>query len=293
MGDNEAKARAKLAEAEKKGKKGGFFGFLSNNNPDEIADTYIQAGNLFKIAKNWDEAGKAFEKAAGSYDADGKHNSAMQFAEAGNCFRKTNPNKAVDMILKSADIYTDMGRFPMAAKNHVTVAEIYENEAPNKEAALKHYAQAADYYKGEEQKTTATKYLEKVGSYAAELGQLRKAIDTFEEIAIWQADHSTLKYAAKNNFFKALLCYLNLDSLDTQHALKRYEEISPSFSDSREYKLIKDLVGAMDTKDADLFTDLVKSFDKISHLDPWSTTMLLKAKKSVAGVENLEEGGLC
>jgi len=152
MGDNEAKARAKLAEAEKKGKKGGFFGFLSNTSPDEIADTYIQAGNLFKIAKVWDEAGKAFEKAAGSYDADGKHNSAMQFAEAGNCYRKVNPNKAVEMILKSADIYTDMGRFPMAAKNHVTVAEIYENESPNKELALKHYAQAADYYKGEEQK---------------------------------------------------------------------------------------------------------------------------------------------
>lgn len=54
MGDNEAKARAKLAEAEKKGKKGGFFGFLSNTSPDEIADTYIQVihllfGNRFDI----------------------------------------------------------------------------------------------------------------------------------------------------------------------------------------------------------------------------------------------------
>lgn len=137
----------------------------------------------------------------------------MQYAEAGNCFRKTNPQKAVEVILQSAEIYTDMGRFTMAAKNHVTVAEIYETEAPNKEEALKHYAKAADYYKGEEQKTTATKYLEKVGCYAAEIGQLRKAIDTFEEIAVWQADHSTLKYAAKNNFFKALLCHLNIDAV--------------------------------------------------------------------------------
>lgn len=42
MGDNETKARAKLAEAEKKGKKGGFLSFLSNTSPDEVADLYIQ-----------------------------------------------------------------------------------------------------------------------------------------------------------------------------------------------------------------------------------------------------------
>uniref|UniRef100_A0AC34GE64 Uncharacterized protein n=2 Tax=Panagrolaimus sp. ES5 TaxID=591445 RepID=A0AC34GE64_9BILA len=57
MSDNEAKARAKLAEAEKKGKKGGFFGLFGGGSPDDTANLYIQAGNLFKIAKNWGEAG--------------------------------------------------------------------------------------------------------------------------------------------------------------------------------------------------------------------------------------------
>uniref|UniRef100_A0A7E4VSN2 Alpha-soluble NSF attachment protein n=1 Tax=Panagrellus redivivus TaxID=6233 RepID=A0A7E4VSN2_PANRE len=303
MTDNEAKARAKLAEAEKKAKKGGFLGFLSSTSPDEIADLYIQAGNLFKIAKKWKEAGQAFERAAGSYDADGKHNTAMQYGEAGNCYRKVDPEKAVESILRAAEIYTDMGRFTMAAKNHTTVAEIYDSEAPNKEKAMEHYAKAADFYKGEEQRSTATKSLEKVGAYAAELGQLRKAIETFEEIAVWQADHSTLKYAAKNNFFKALLCYLNLDALDTQHALKRYEDQSPSFSESRECKLIKELVTAIEAGDADGFSDAVKQYDKISRLDDWATHMLLQAKKKIPGaaadsshpapVGDLEEGDLC
>ena len=43
---------------------------------------------------------------------------------------------------------------------------------------------------------------------SAELGDYRRSINIFEEIAIYQADHPTLKYAAKNQFFMALLCQL-------------------------------------------------------------------------------------
>ena len=31
---------------------------------------------------------------------------------------------AVECLLKTSEIYTDMGRFTMAAKNHVTIAEL-------------------------------------------------------------------------------------------------------------------------------------------------------------------------
>lgn len=39
------------------------------------------------------------------------------------------PNEAVSCLLKAIDIYTDMGRFTMAAKHHQSIAEMYENEA--------------------------------------------------------------------------------------------------------------------------------------------------------------------
>jgi alpha-soluble NSF attachment protein len=110
----------------------------------------------------------------------------------------------------------------------------------------------------------------------------------FEEIAIWEADHPTLKYAAKNHFFQALLCHLCLDLLDTQHALKRYEDLSPSFAESREYKLIKELTLCMEDKNADQFTEAVRSYDKVSRLDTWHTALLLKAKK-VCGEEEEDD----
>uniref|UniRef100_A0A914E9D2 Alpha-soluble NSF attachment protein n=1 Tax=Acrobeloides nanus TaxID=290746 RepID=A0A914E9D2_9BILA len=295
MGDSEAKARQKLAEAEKKSKKGGglFSSFFGGGN-DEAVDLYIQAGNLFKVAKNWNAAGDAFLKAAEFHaaNADSKHDAASNYAEAGNCYRKIDPQKAVDCIAKTADIYTDMGRFNMAAKNHTTIAEIYENEAPNKEQCMRHYQIAADFYKGEEAKSSATKCLVKVATIAAELEQYKKAIEIFEEIAIWEADHPTLKYAAKNHFFQALLCHLCIDLLNTQNALRRYEEISPSFNDSREAKFIRELMLCLEEKNVDAFTEKVREFDKISRLDPWATSLLLKVKNSCGDGEGEEEEDL-
>lgn len=283
MADSEAKARQKLEEAEKKSKKtGGFFGlFGGGGSINETCDLYVQAGNLFKVAKNWSSAGNAFLKAAELYgsQADNKHDSAREYDQAGNCFRKVDPAKAVDCLKKTAEIYTDMGRFNMAAKSHTTIAEIYENESPNKEECIKHYQTAADFYKGEEAKSSATKCLVKVAQLSAEIEQYRKAIEVLEEIAIWEADHPTLKYAAKNHFFQALLCHLCVDLLDTQQALRRYEDISPSFADSREYKFVKELTVAMEDQNADVFTEVVRNFDKISRLEPFQTTLLLKAKR--------------
>lgn len=174
-----------------------------------------------------------------------------------------------------------MGRFTMAAKNHMSIAELFETDLPDKEQCVKHYQQAADYYKGEEQKSSASKCLVKVAMYSAELEKYTQAIAVFEEIAFFEADHSTLKYAAKGHFFQALLCHLCIDpviiitkvllsetcfffQINTQQAVQKYENASPSFSDSRECKFIKELLAAIEEKNEETFTEVVANFDKIS-----------------------------
>ena len=56
--------------------------------------------------------------------------------------------EAVSCLLKAIEIYTDMGRFSIAAKHHQTIAEIYESEVADLDRAVQHYEQAADYFKG-------------------------------------------------------------------------------------------------------------------------------------------------
>lgn len=85
-------------------------------------------------------------------------------------------------MLKAIEIYTDMGRFTMAAKHHQTIAEMYETEAVDLDRAVQHYEQAADYFKGEESNSSANKCMLKVAQYAAQLENYDKAIQIYEQV---------------------------------------------------------------------------------------------------------------
>uniref|UniRef100_A0A8C0DCT3 NSF attachment protein beta n=1 Tax=Balaenoptera musculus TaxID=9771 RepID=A0A8C0DCT3_BALMU len=249
--DNAGKEREAvqlMAEAEKRVKAShsflrGLFG--GNTRIEEACEMYTRAANMFKMAKNW--------------------------SEAINCL-----NAAVD-------IYTDMGRFTIAAKHHISIAEIYETELVDIEKAIAHYEQSADYYKGEESNSSANKCLLKVAAYAAQLEQYQKAIEIFEQVGANTMDNPLLKYSAKDYFFKAALCHFIVDELNAKLALEKYEEMFPAFTDSRECKLLKKLLEAHEEQNSEAYTEAVKEFDSISRLDQWLTTMLLRIKKSIQG----------
>lgn len=277
-----------MAEAEKKltGSKGFFSSLLGggSNKTEEAIDCYLQAANKFKMAKKWALAGNAFKEAATLYQKSGSRlDAATNFFEAANCYKKTDPNGAVDTLLKSIEMYTDMGKFNMAAKHHQTIAEICETEMSDKQKAIQHYEQAADYFKGEESNSSANKCLLKVALFAAELESYKKAIAIYEQVGTNALESSLLKYSAKEYFFRAALCHLCHDIVDAPMALTRYENMYPAFQDSRECKLIKKLLEELEAQNADGFSEAVKEYDQISRLDPWYTTMLLRVKKSIQG----------
>ena len=111
-------------------------------------ECYGRAGNLFKMAKKWAQAGNTFVTVAQHHAKLGnKHDAATNYVDAANCFKKSDPKEAVNSLVKAVDIYTDMGRFTIAAKHHQTIAEIYESDITDLDKAMTHYEQAADYFK--------------------------------------------------------------------------------------------------------------------------------------------------
>ncbi|TRY94922.1 hypothetical protein DNTS_023654 [Danionella cerebrum] len=285
----EKEALALMAEAEKKVKSSqSFFGSLfgGSSKMEDACDLYARAANMFKMAKNWSAAGNAFSQAALLHlQMQSKHDAASSFIDAGNAFKKSDPQEAINCLNRAIEIYTDMGRFTIAAKHHVTIAEVYESELVDIDKAIAHYEQAADYYKGEESTSSANKCLLKVATYAAQLEQHPKAIEIYEQVATHAMDSPLLKYSAKDYFFKAALCHFCVDMLNAQLALQKYEEMFPAFSDSRECKLLKKLLDAFEEQNVDAYTDAVKEYDTISRLDQWLTTMLLRIKKNIQDEE--------
>lgn len=286
MADAEQKAIQLIAEAEKK--LNSSKGFLSSllgsggNKVDEAIDLYLQAANKFKMAKKWSAAGNAFAEAASLHQKNAnKLDAATNFVESGNCYKKSDPNMSVESLLKAIEIYTDMGKFTMAAKHHQTIAETYETEVADMEKAIQHYEQAADYFRGEENNSSANKCQLKVAMFAAQMENYKKAITIYEQVADNALSSSLLKYSAKEYFFRASLCHLCYDIIDAQTALQRYEEQYPAFQDSRECKLVKALLSNLEESNVDGFTEAVQEYDSISRLDQWYTTLLLRVKKTI------------
>ncbi|XP_056139079.1 N-ethylmaleimide-sensitive factor attachment protein, alpha b [Lampris incognitus] len=286
----EKEATALMSEAEKKLKSSqSFFGALfgGSSKLEEASDMYVRAANMYKMAKNWCAAGNAFSQAACLHlQMQSKHDAATNFIDAGNAFKKADPQEAINCLNRAIEIYTDMGRFTIAAKHHISIAEIFETELVDIDKAIAHYEQAADYYKGEESTSSANKCLLKVATYAAQLEQYPKAIEIYEQVGTHAMDSTLLKYSAKDHFFKAALCHFCVDMLNAKLAVQKYEEMFPAFSDSRECKLLKKLLDAYEEQNVDAYTDSVKEYDTISRLDQWLTTMLLRIKKTIQEEES-------
>nr|CAB3264199.1 alpha-soluble NSF attachment protein-like [Phallusia mammillata] len=289
MDPKEKEAMDMIADADKMVKSGrGFLSTLFGGSTklEDACGKYIRAANLLKMTKKWSAAGGAFCKSADlQVTLQNKHEAATNLVDAAGCYKKSEAQQAIKCFSRAIDIFTDMGRFTIAAKHHMNIAELYESEAVDIDKAISHYEKAADYYDGEDSKSSANKCWLKVASYAAQLEQYTKAIELFERVAMASLESPLLKYSVKEYMFKATLCQFCLGSsgVDARQALEKYQEWMPAFEDSREFKLVNKLIEAHENNSADSFAEVIADYDKITRIDEWLTTILLRIKKSISG----------
>ena len=102
-------------------------------------------------------------------------------------------------------------------------------------------------------------------------------------------ESSLIKYSAKDYFFRAALCHLCVDSVNAQHAIERYEEQFPAFGDSRECKLVKNLIKHLEDEDVDAFTGEVTDYKKTALKlgYPWYIMMVERAKKQIPNEDDI------
>ena len=266
-----------------------FFG----NKYEEAAELLEKACNNYKLAKAWGKAAEGFELLADCHlKSDSKHDAASACVEAANAHKKVNPAEAVRCLLAAVGHYTDMGRLSIAAKHLKDVAEVREKE-DDVEGALAAYVQAADLYAGEENASTANGCKLKVAELSATAERYQVAIDAFEEVAKASMGNNLLKFSVKGYLLNAGICRLCAqEPVGVKNALERYEDIDPTFAGGREAKLLAALADAAEQGDQDGFASALAEYDGMSRLDPWKTTLLLRAKKKIAKAVEEEEDDL-
>ncbi|GMY08334.1 alpha-soluble NSF attachment protein 2 [Fagus crenata] len=288
MGDQIAKAEEFEKKAEKKLNSWGFLG----SKYEDAADLFDKAANSFKLAKSWDKAGSTYIKLANCHlKLESKHEAAQAYVDAAHCYKKSSINEAISCLEQAVNLFCEIGRLSMAARYFKEIAELYESEH-NIEQAIVFFEKAADFFQNEEVTTSANQCKQKVAQFAAQLEQYQKAIEIYEEIARQSLNNNLLKYGVKGHLLNAGICQLcKADVVAITNALERYQELDPTFSGTREYRLLADIAAALDEEDVAKFTDVVKEFDSMTSLDPWKTTLLLRVKEKLKAKE-LEEDDL-
>ncbi|KAA8539514.1 hypothetical protein F0562_026206 [Nyssa sinensis] len=288
MGDQMAKGEDFERKAEKKLTSWGLFG----SKYEDAAELFDKAANSFKLAKSWDHAGSAYVKLANCHiKLDSKHEAANAYADAAHCYKKTNTKESISCLEQAVNLFLDIGRLNMSARYYKEIAELNEAEH-NFEQAIVYYERAADLFLSEDGTTSANQCKQKIAQFAAQLEQYQKAIEIYEEIARLSLNNNLLKYGVKGHLLNAGICQLcKGDVVAISNALERYQDLDPTFSGTREYRLLADLAAAIDEEDIVKFTGAVKEFDSMTKLDAWKTTLLLRVKEAIKAKE-LEDDDL-
>ncbi|KAJ8477737.1 hypothetical protein OPV22_021464 [Ensete ventricosum] len=286
MADQTAKGEEFEKKAEKKLAGWGIFG----SKYDDAAELFDKAANCFKLAKNWDRAGSVYIKLANCHlKLDSKHEAASAYVDAANCYKKISVQDASQSLSQAVKLFLEIGRLNMAARYCKELGELYEQEQ-NLKKAMDYFEQAADLFQSEEVTTSANQCKQKVAQFAAQLEQYPKAIEIYEAIARHSINNTLLKYGVKGILLNAGICQLcKNDVVAVTNALERYQELDPTFSGTREYKLLADLADSMDEGDVVKFTNALQEYDSMTRLDPWKTTLLLRVKNAIKAKEEEDD----
>jgi len=213
---------------------------------------------------------------------DAKYDAATVFVKASHCYKKLNSTEDSIKFLSSAvELFSDEGRFSMAAKYQKEIGELYES-GNNLQKSIESLETAAEFFEGEGSTSQAHSCLLKVAHSAALIENYSKASDIFEKVATESVDNDLLKWSVKSYLVKAGVCSLCMgDLVATKRALEKYCHISAEFNTTREYTLLQGLVEAMEKFDTDAFATASQDYNSIIKLDPWMTKLLLRVKDKI------------
>ncbi|RUS29664.1 soluble NSF attachment protein-like protein, partial [Jimgerdemannia flammicorona] len=229
------------------------------------------------------EAGEAYGKAADLHLKSGNPDDAAQdFLNVSSCFKKVQPEAAIDALHRAIAHYKERGSFSIAARHQKGIAEIYESDLIDLDKASEAYEAAAELYIASDSPAQANNCLLKVAHFQAQLENYQKAIEVFESVAESCIDDRLTRYSTKEYFLKAGLCVMSTGDLYGVHQkLEKYINMDVSFEGTRECQFLRAILDAVENGDIDIFTQKVVEYDQMTKLDNWKTTLLLRIKKSI------------
>lgn len=255
---------------------------------EEASDLFIQAANQYKLKKQGTLAGGAFEKAAEAQIKGGNQDEAANtLVDAFKSYKQEDPAKAVKCLEQAIGFFTARGQFRRAANYKMDLGQVYEEELMDFPKAIESFQDAGDWFESDSAQALASKAFLKCADTSALQGEYVKANEVYKKVANNALSNNLSRWSLKDYFVKIVLCYLAAD--DRVAAMKYLEEASTmdrSFTTTKEYKLMQDIIEAVQDGDPQKFSDVVFEYDQFNKLDNWRTSILLKIKEAIISADD-------
>jgi len=270
------KVKAEQLAAEARAQLDGGCTGTSRHKLEDAAELLDKAANHYKLAKMHMEAAEA-SKSAGELLADlGQSWAAAQhYAKAAKSFKMSEDDAKYALYMNLAvELWTEEGRFSMAAKALKDLGEEFENDQQFAESAAS-FHKAAEYYDHADSPSTAASCRAKAANCLAYSGKLVEASAAFAELAAASLKRDLGKYKYDEFAVKSAICHLANE--DTVGARKVARSMTGPTSQSARYsETIIALADAMDQGDVDDFEAARGELRSI--LEPlWQTLVLAPA----------------
>lgn len=282
-----ADPRELIQEAEKLLKPQGWLSSIVSGSSlysrqEDASDLYVQAGNQYLLKRDFSNAATQFKKASHIQKDLGNNNDVANYLiEAYKSYKFVSAQDAIECLSEAIDIYSGKnGQFRRAANCTMDLGALYES-IDDVAKAGEAYEKAGQLYTVDHAEALSSKAFTKAADLYATSGNYAKAIEFYEAVSQVKVHESLSAWRLKEYYLKIILCSLALD--DVVGAKRRLDEYSAegTWETTREYKLVTELLDAIDQGDVQAFTDKVFEYDQFSKLDKLKTSLLLTIKKSV------------
>jgi alpha-soluble NSF attachment protein len=206
--------------------------------------------------------------------------------DAYKAYRQSDPADAARVLEEAVMIFMQRGQFRRAANFKMDLGELYEKDLDDPVKALGAFEDAGQMFYDDSAEALSSKAFLRVGDLAALNKDYHKATEMYERVAKQSVNNNLSRWSVKETLFKSGLCHLCEDPISTQRSLEEYAALDQSFTETKEFALLNDLLEAVKEGDDQAFADKLAAFNQFSPLDNWKVTICLRIRESIQAAED-------
>lgn len=252
-----------------------FTNFFKDDKTDIAIENYEKAYNNYKIARNYEKAGKCQQHLAQFYykKPHNFHSAGMAYVKSAEMYRFLNVPKATSALEESIKIFKENGKLIIVARNYKLLGDIHK-ENKNYQEAISAYLKSYEYYEIEKHLTNAHDSLKDVIYLMLEINEFDNVAEHLNKMIKYKLSID-YGYDYKKYCFDMLLVQLwASDVVQFKRLLNTYTTAKNDFIKTIEYKCVNKLLDGYVRCDHDMFMDAMLSYNNMYPLTMWQKNLL-------------------